>query len=463
MCLLYDIAIYLYALLVRVAAPFNGKARLMVRGHKRILKRLAEAMEERGAENGTESACAARRAARSPQPAAAGSIIWFHAASLGEFEQGRPLIEAVRAQHPEYKILLTFFSPSGYEIRKDYAGADWVFYLPLDTPRAARCFVKTVKPQIAIFIKYEFWINLLAALRRAHVRTFLVSAIFRPRSVFFRWYGGIYRKALGTFETIFVQKGDSLALLASIGVHNVVEAGDTRFDRVADIAAAARPMEIVERFRGGSRLLVAGSTWPEDEELLGRLLEQFPEMKMVIVPHEIDTARVERLVASLPVPAVRYSQVAPDGDPTAARPQVPPTGGSESAHATERSTIDLAAARVLVVDTIGLLSSIYRYAWVAYIGGGFGVGIHNTLEAAVYGIPVAFGPNYEKFREAVQMVAEGCAVSVASADELGRWIGSLYDDRQAYERLCRLASAYVASNRGATGAIMQIIDGNVKK
>jgi len=459
MRLLYNFGICFYAAALRVVAPFNHKARLMVRGHRRIFHRLAEAIGPRGSweaagapgphgklagprgvqePGGLEGASGAGRPDGKLGSGPQSKVIWFHAASLGEFEQGRPVIEQVRAQHPEYKILLTFFSPSGYEIRKDYPGADWIFYLPLDTPRAARRFVRAVRPQIAVFIKYEFWLNLLRELERSGCRTYLISAIFRPGSVFFRWYGGIYRRALAGYETIFVQRGESAALLASIGVTRAVEAGDTRFDRVAAIAAAAADVPAVERFRGGARLLVAGSTWPRDEQLLEQLFGRFPDMKMVIVPHETDHARIDRLVDSLPVPAVRYTQVAEAGD---------------------LSADGLREARVMVVDTIGLLSSIYRYAYLAYIGGGFGVGIHNTLEAATYGIPVAFGPNYQKFREARQMVDEGCAVSVATSGELELWISSFYNDQAAYERLCRQAAAYVASNRGATDAIMQRIFG----
>ena len=439
MRLLYNFGICFYAVALRVVAPFNSKARLMVRGRRRIFRRLAEAVGgvarpgDAGVGGATPSGDGIAETVWRSAAGAGSKIIWFHAASLGEFEQGRPVIEQVRAQYPDYKILLTFFSPSGYEIRKDYAGADWIFYLPLDTPRAARRFVDTVRPQIAVFIKYEFWLNLLRALERSGCRTYLISAIFRPGSVFFRWYGGVYRRALATYDTIFVQKGDSAALLASIGVTSAVEAGDTRFDRVAAIAEAAADVAVVEKFRGDSRLLVAGSTWPRDEELLVQLLDRFPDIKMVIVPHETDPARIERLVASLPVPSVRYTQATPGSD--------------------------LTKVRAMVVDTIGLLSSIYRYAWVAYIGGGFGAGIHNTLEAATYGIPIAFGPNFERFREARQMVEQGCAVSVATSGELEMWIGSFYYDREAYGRLCRIAAGYVASNRGATEAIMRGIFG----
>ncbi|MDR0509884.1 MAG: 3-deoxy-D-manno-octulosonic acid transferase [Rikenellaceae bacterium] len=406
----YNLLIFLYVMAIRAALPFSRKARLWVRGRRRIFRRLREAFADNE------------------------RVVWVHAASLGEFEQGRPLIEAIKAQHPEYKLLLTFFSPSGYEVRKDYKGADHVFYLPADAPANVRRFLRTVRPEVAIFVKYEFWLNYLRGLRRIGCRTFLVSAIFRRDSVFFRWYGGAYRRALATYETIFAQHGLSLQLLAELGVNSAVEAGDTRFDRVAAIAAAARGNGTVERFGGDGRLLVAGSTWPPDEATLMEAAAQFDDLKLVIVPHETEPARIDRLMALLDekgLNAVRYSD--------------------------ERA--DLAAARVLVVDTIGLLSSLYRYGWLTYIGGGFGAGIHNTLEAAVFGRPVAFGPNYRRFMEAREMVDLGCARSVATAQELEAWIGGYIAEPLRYGADCRAAADYVASNRGAADLIINSIFG----
>lgn len=408
--MLYNFSIWCFGILVWLAAPFNRKASLWVRGRRRIFGRLKEAF------TGTDR----------PE-----RVVWIHAASLGEFEQGRPVIEAIRERHPEYKILLTFFSPSGYEVRKEYSGADYIFYLPADTRRNARRFMRIVRPEAAIFIKYEFWLNYLRELRRSECRSYLISAIFRRNSAFFKWYGGMYRKALTTYQTIFVQQGESCKLLESIGVTNVVEAGDTRFDRVAAIARSAKKNEIVERFKGDSRLLVAGSTWPQDEQILAQVAGVFENIKLVVVPHEIGAARVDKLVASMPVPTIKYTAV---DDKT-----------------------DLEAAQVLVVDTIGMLSSLYSYASLAYIGGGFGVGIHNTLEAATFGLPISFGPNYQKFKEARDMIKIGCAVSIPSAAMLQNWIGSLDRDEELYRATCEKAAGYVASNEGATELILKAI------
>ncbi len=276
-------------------------------------------------------------------------IVWVHAASLGEFEQARPIIERLRAEHPEYKILLTFFSPSGYEIRKNYEGADYVFYLPADTPSNARRFLDIVHPEIAIFIKYEFWINLLSELRRRKVRSYIVSAIFRRNSVFFRPYGAMWRQALETFDTLFVQNVESKRLLSEIGFDNVVVAGDTRFDRVAQIAAAAQRVETIERFRGGGRLFVAGSTWGPDEEILLPLVNANPDVKFVIAPHEMDEGRIAHLMRNAKGGAVRYTQC--------------------------DAATRFDDVQVLVLDTMGMLSSVYGSATWAYVGGGFGVGI----------------------------------------------------------------------------------------
>ena len=358
-------------------------------------------------------------------------IVWVHAASLGEFEQARPIIERLRAEHPEYKILLTFFSPSGYEIRKNYEGADYVFYLPADTPSNARRFLDIVHPEIAIFIKYEFWINLLSELRRRKVRSYIVSAIFSRNSVFFRPYGAMWRQALETFDTLFVQNVESKRLLSEIGFDNVVVAGDTRFDRVAQIAAAAQRVETIERFRGGGRLFVAGSTWGPDEEILLPLVNANPDVKFVIAPHEMDEGRIAHLMRDAKGGAVRYTQC--------------------------DAATRFDDVQVLVLDTMGMLSSVYGSATWAYVGGGFGVGIHNTLEAATFGLPIAFGPNYGKFKEARDMVSLGCAVSVRTAGELAAWFAPLRDDEETLRRASRTAKDYTARNQGATGIILRSI------
>ena len=342
---MYSIAIHIYALIIELIAPFHKKARLMRLGQWRTNSILREKID---------------RNAR---------YIWFHASSLGEFEQGRPIIEEIRKVRPEYKILLTFFSPSGYEIRKNYPGADYIFYLPIDTPRNAREFLDIAHPEIAIFIKYEFWLNLLAELKRRRIRTYIVSAIFRRNSVFFRPYGGMWRQALEAFDTMFVQNEESKKLLATLGFDNVLVAGDTRFDRVAAIARAAKRIDLIDRFKGSERLFVAGSTWGPDEELLIRLMNDNPQIKFVIAPHEMDESRIERLIAETRGGALRYTQCTPHT----------PFGSKQ----------------LLILDTVGILASVYGYATWSYIGGGFGVGIHNTLEAATFGLPVAQLPEIQ--------------------------------------------------------------------
>ena len=366
---LYNIAIAAYASLIRLISPWNEKARQWSEGRKGIFERMRQTIKgER--------------------------VVWVHSASLGEFEQGRPIIEHIRANYPEYKILLTFFSPSGYEIRKNYEGADYIFYLPADTKANVRKFLDIVKPEVAIFVKYEFWLNMLNELRRRKVRTYVVSAIFRQNSIFFRPYGSMWCRALETFDTIFVQDEASQRLLATIGFDNVVVAGDTRFDRVAQIASMAKRVDVIEEFKGESPLFVAGSTWGPDEEILLPLINENPQIKFVVAPHEMEEERINHILKSVQGGAVRYTQ---------------------------REGVDLAAQQVLVLDTIGILSSVYGSATWAYIGGGFGVGIHNTLEAATFGLPIAFGTNYAKFKEAVDMVSLGAATSVDGAEALKAW------------------------------------------
>ncbi|MCD8101946.1 MAG: 3-deoxy-D-manno-octulosonic acid transferase [Alistipes sp.] len=406
--LLYNIGIRFYGLAIRLAAPFNEKAREWVKGRKGWRKKLS------GLFTGSDK------------------VVWMHCASLGEFEQGRPVLERIRADHPEYKILLTFFSPSGYRIRKDYEHADAVAYLPLDTPGNVRRFLDAVRPEIAVFVKYEFWLNYLRELGRRCVPTHIVSAIFRQDSVFFRPYGGVFRKALGTFSTIFVQNRESEALLGKIGIDNVVVSGDTRFDRVAAIPENAVDIPVVARFADGTEeVLVAGSTWPQDEEIITSLLLERPHLKVIMAPHEIVPERIDRFISAFADEAVRYSDC--DGGTVMSR------------------------YRVLVIDAIGLLSSVYRYGKYAYIGGGFGVGIHNTLEAATYGLPVAFGPNYSKFREAKELIALGAAASVSNIGELTGWYDNLAGNPRIYADAKAKALSYIAANKGATDKIISVI------
>lgn len=406
---LYNFGLTLYVWIVRLAARRHRKARLWTEGRRNLYRRMAEVID----------------------PTA--RIVWVHVASLGEFEQGRPIIEQIRKSHPEYKILLTFFSPSGYEIRKDYKGVDYIFYLPIDTPRHARRFLDAAHPEIAVFVKYEFWLNLLGELRRRQIRTYIVSAIFRRNSIFFRFYGGMWRQALESFDTMFVQNDESKRLLAELGFDNVLVAGDTRFDRVAEIARAAKRIDIVERFRGDARLFVAGSTWGPDEELLIRLMNENPGVKFVIAPHEMDEGRIERLIAETRGGALRYTQCTPR------------TG--------------YGSRQLLILDTVGLLSSVYGYATWSYIGGGFGVGIHNTLEAATFGLPVAFGPNYAKFKEARDLVTLGAAKPVTNYDELRSWFIPLRDNDEFLQKTRRVAKDYTTRHQGATGIIVRTIFG----
>ena len=406
---LYNISIVLYYIVVAFVSLWDKKAKQWIVGRKDIFKRMAEVI--------------------SPED----KVVWIHAASLGEFEQGRPVIEKIREQQPEYKILVTFYSPSGYEIRKNYAGADYIFYLPIDTPGNAKKFLDVAHPEIAIIVKYEFWLNLLSELKRRGVRTYLISAIFRRSSIFFRSYGSIWRQALDSFEQMFVQNEESKELLHEIGFDNVVVAGDTRFDRVAEIARNVKKVPIVERFKGDSPLFVAGSTWGPDEEILQTLINDNPQIKFVVAPHEMENSRIERIIAQTKGGAVRYTQC--------------------------NEVSDFSKTQVLILDTIGILSSVYGYATWSYIGGGFGVGIHNTLEAATFGLPIAFGPNYQKFKEARDMVALGAATKVESAEDLSAWFAPLRDDKSALQRAGSAAKSYTQRNQGATSLIMKIVFG----
>ena len=407
MRLLYNSGIYLTNAAIRLAALFNPKARLWVRGRKGIFDKLARTVDS-GAD-----------------------IAWFHAASLGEFEQGRPVIEAFRKACPGYKILVTFFSPSGYEIRKNYPGADYIFYLPPDTPRNVRRFMAIVRPKIAVFVKYECWVNYLLAMKRAGTKLYWISSICRDGQIFCRPYGGLCRSALRAFRHIFVQNDSSRNLLKSIGIEQVSVAGDTRFDRVYEIAQQAKRLTALERFAADAPVFLAGSTWPPDEELLVGLIERYPDVKFIVAPHEIDPARIEKFCERISRPALRYTQLTPQSD--------------------------LAAAGVLFVDTIGILSSVYRYGRWGYIGGGFGAGIHNTLEAATFGLPLAFGPRYGKFREARDLVTLRGAASIASAEELERWFAGLHDDPDATGRSGTICKEYVLQHKGATARIMDEI------
>ena len=400
----YNIGIYLYQIAIYIASFFNDKARKLIVGQNQVFAFLSEKIEPNA------------------------NYVWFHAASLGEFEQGSPVIEKLKLEQPDIKILLTFFSPSGYEVRKNYAGADIVCYLPLDTPNNAKRFVKLVNPSKVIFIKYEFWPNYLLALQSAKVPVYSISAIFRPQQVFFKWYGKWYRDLLSTFKHIFVQDAPSLQLLAKHGITEASIAGDTRFDRVYDLYSQVKQLPLIEAFCKGGKVLVAGSSWGKDEEFLVRYQKEHPALKLILVPHEIHKAHIDAISELLDGKMIRYS---------------------------EADATNIQSSNCLVVDTIGILSSIYRYASVAYIGGGFGVGIHNTLEAAVYGVPVVFGPNYQKFREARELIEIGGSFSITDYETLECQMDMLFEDKVAGKK----AGGYVKNNTGATELIINQLIG----
>lgn len=404
MSIFYNAGIRGYQLAVRLAAPFNEKAALWVKGRKNIRKQIAQIQ---------------RKGER---------LVWFHAASLGEFEQGRPVMEALKAAEPSTRILLTFFSPSGYEIRKNYAGADYILYLPSDTPGNARFFVEQLKPDAAVFIKYEFWYNYLHELHKNHIPVYLISAIFRPGQPFFKSWGTLHRRMLGFFNRLFVQDEESVQLLDSIGIRNAQRTGDTRFDRVKQIAGAAKEIEKVKLFCNGLPAVVCGSTWPPDEDiLLDYINNDNSAYKWIITPHEIGESHIKAILEKCKKKVVRYTD----------------------------ENASLADYEVLIVDYIGLLSSIYRYGQISYIGGGFGVGIHNTLEAAVYGIPVIFGPKYQKFKEAVSLIREGGAFSISNGEQLREVLNSLIQTPAIAETAGQKALNYVDSQLGATEIIVK--------
>lgn len=450
---MYNIAIYIYLIGVAIGSLFNKKIKKMWRGEREAVDLLKEKVD----------------------PTA--KYVWFHAASLGEFEQGRPLIEQLKATHPEYKILLTFFSPSGYEVRKNYEGADIVCYLPLDTIRNARRFLRAVHPVMAFFIKYEFWYNYLHILRHRGVPVYSVSSIFRPGQVFFKWYGRNYAKVLHCITHFFVQNEVSLQLLKGIGIDEATVVGDTRFDRVLQIKEQSKELPIVEAFKGingkgdackedlsedagkddlskdackdglsedackedlsengckGCKVFVAGSSWQPDEDIFIRFFNDHPDWKLIIAPHVIGEDHLAYILDKLQMKAVRYTQ------------------------ATEQSA---AEARCLIIDCFGLLSTIYRYGEIAYVGGGFGVGIHNVPEAAVWGVPVLFGPNNKRFQEAQDLLACKGSFEVTDYDSFNTIISRLISDDQ-FRHQCGEASAnYVKSRSGATDIIMKSVVG----
>lgn len=405
---LYNLSIFIYSMLIKLAAPFNLKAGQINKGRQRVFNELAARIN--------------------PQR----PVVWVHCASLGEFEQGRPLIEAIKKNHPNYQILLTFFSPSGYEIRKNYELADSICYLPADTKSNAERLIKLIRPEMVFFVKYEFWFHYINELKKNNIPLYLVSAIFRENQLFFKTspWASWYRRMLFGFTHFFVQDDQSVELLARLGLKNTTKAGDTRFDRVAAIANSGKDIPLVEKFKNNQPLLVAGSTWKPDEELLAQYIHSNPGIKFIIAPHETKRINIERLINLLKTSVICY---------------------------TEASAETIQNKQVLIIDTIGLLSSIYRYADLAYIGGGFGVGIHNTLEAAIYGMPVVFGPNYLKFNEATTMVKLEVAYPVTNYSQLRTVLDTLFSNKSKKDAIAGRCNNYTQQNLGATQTIMGIV------
>lgn len=408
MRLLYDLGIWFYGRILRVAALFHPKAKLWVDGRKDGLNTIEQTIEK-GQEH-----------------------IWFHFASLGEFEQGRAVLEEIRKRFPHEKIVITFFSPSGFEIRKDTKLADHVFYLPEDTERNAQRFIAIVQPRFAVFTKYEYWYHYFNALRQQHIRLLMISAIFREEQLFFKPYGGFYRGMLKKVSFFFTQNMDSVHMLKWIGITNAGLAGDTRFDRVIELPRRHKEIAAIALFLGDKRSIVAGSTWSKDEVLLQRLMSDLADWKLILAPHEIHKTHIDE-ICDLFSGQLLYSRFA--------------TYSSE----------EINKSRVLVIDNIGMLSSLYYYADVAYIGGGFGAGIHNTLEAAAYGKPVVFGPKYEKFQEAIDLITLMAGFSISNYEELRQVLGILQDERKR-EDIGRVALEYVGQRAGATQIIMKYLE-----
>lgn len=407
MKLLYNLFLLLYPLGARLLSIGNEKAGQWLKGRHDIFGKIrAEIVNDH-------------------------RIIWVHCSSLGEFEQGRPLIERFRIKFPSARILITFFSPSGYEVQKDYKEAEWVFYLPLDSKDNASKFLDLVQPSLIVFIKYDFWYYYLNEAKQRNIPLILASSIFRESQPFFKWYGDFHRQMLQSFSTIFVQSKESVDLLASIGITNVQQTGDTRFDRVLEILKNFQPIDTVQKFCGNHPVIVAGSTWTEDDKELEHYANNNQHIKFIIAPHQISKARIAECL-SLYQNAITYSSVGPN--------------------------IPYEASNVLIVDNIGMLSKLYKYAAIAYVGGGFGHdGVHNVLEAAVYGKPVVFGPVYDKYIEAKGLVEAGGGFSAENALHLEKQFDRLFDDAILYKQASHAAADFVRSNAGATEKIISYI------
>ncbi len=402
---LYSFGIILYEIAIKAFSIFNKKAAQFVSGRQNIFQQLKILIAENK------------------------NIIWIHCASVGEFEQGRPLIELIKAKQPHYKILLTFFSPSGYELRKNYDKADFISYLPIDTLSNARKFVSIANPVFAIFVKYEFWQNYLYTLKQKQIPVYSISSIFRQEQIFFKPYGKWFLKGLKSVEHFFVQDKNSAQILNSVGINAVSVTGDTRFDRVAQIAAAKKNFSHIERFASNSTVLIAGSTWQADEDILIEFINSTKHnLKYIIAPHEIHETKIERLKNAVNVPCIKYSEI---------------------------EKLDVSVHKVLIINNIGMLSSLYQYGNLAYIGGGFGSGIHNILEAATFSIPVVFGPNHKKFKEAVDLKTAGGAFSINNFHEFNLLMNTFFETADLVKNSGKIAGNYVKTNTGGTEKIFE--------
>ena len=407
MYFLYNIAISITGFLLKFIAIFNKKIRFFTNGRKETFSKLEAAISKND------------------------KTIWFHCASLGEFEQGRPIIEEIKEKYKDYKVILTFFSPSGYEIRKDYAFADVVTYLPLDTRSNAKRFLKIVHPKMAVFVKYEFWPNILKGLQEQNINTILISGIFREDQAFFKSYGSWMRKSLNTFSYFFVQNKISKNLLQSIGFKNITLSGDTRFDRVYDINNQDNKLDFIAKFKQEKYTIVAGSTWPKGEEYLVNYINfhASEKEKFIIAPHNINEQQIKELQNSITKSTTKFSDTTRDY-----------------------------AAQVFILDTIGILTKVYNYADVAYVGGGFGKdGIHNILEPATFGLPLIIGPNFDKFQEAKDLVALGSCKAVKDQEEMNLELQKLFSDVRYREQNGQISKDYIIKNVGATKIILDYI------
>jgi 3-deoxy-D-manno-octulosonic-acid transferase len=404
----YNAFLFLFKVGTQIASLFNAKARKWVNGRRGIFKKLADAIPPDS------------------------KVIWMHCASLGEFEQGRPLLEKLTSQFPSYKVLLTFFSPSGYEVQKDYKGADWVFYLPIDGPRNAKRFLEIVHPSLVIFVKYEFWYYYLKKIKYRNIPLLLVSALFRNDMSFFKWYGGLQRKMLSRFDHLFVQNESSKQLMDEIGLADICTvSGDTRFDRVAAIAESFQAIPAIEKFIGNNLAIVAGSTWKEDEEVLQKSFTDLNDrtLKLIVAPHEITQSHIDELQI-LFQKSILFSEL-----PAATN-----------------------TVNTLIIDNIGMLSRLYRYAHISLVGGAFRKsGVHNVLEAAVYGKPVLYGPEYKKYSEAVELIRSGGGVCIRSDEECTATMRSLLKDKSEHALRSRQAAEYVRQHQGATVRVLSFI------